>query len=62
MLVTLYLPLEIIIGFSQSSLSSDEASGNVTLSVRVLNGEIRDGHNISVRVFTADNSAQGNQA
>ena len=60
----LYLPVEIVVGFSTDSRSStfDEASGTVTLNVCVLNGTIREENIISVRASTADNSAQGIQA
>ena len=58
----IYLPVEIAIGFytDSVSLTSDEASGTVTLSVRVFNGTISEGSSIPVRVTTADNSAHGN--
>ena len=57
----IYLPVEIAIGFytDSVSLTSDEASGTVTLSVRVFNGTISEGSSIPVRVTTADNSAYG---
>ena len=58
-----YLPVEIIaIGFSTDSRSptSEEASGTVTLSLRVLNGTIQEGNTVSIRFTTADDSAHGN--
>ena len=60
----LYLPVEIVVGFNTNSSSPtfDEASGTVTLTIRVLNGMIHDENMISIRASTADNSAQGNQA
>ena len=50
-----------MIGFSigSRSLEFGEASGTVALSVQVLNGTIREGDTISIRLTTADDSAHG---
>lgn len=51
----------IAIGFytDGSFLTSSEANGTVTLSIRVLNGTIGEGNAIQVRLTTADHSAHG---
>ena len=60
-----YLPvyniIGITVGFSTDnvSLNIDEASGTVTLNVKVLNGTISERNTVQIRVTTADNSAHG---
>ena len=60
-MLSLFPHVEIVIGFYTDSgfLTSSEANGTVTLSVRVLNGTIGEGNTIQVRLSTADNSARG---